>query len=577
MRRTVRPAAAHWRAAWVASPPWARALWVLVVGMAAVSSAWLGLVLGDPGSLLTAAAVSYIIVPIGAAVLLVSSGLRRSGPGSMAWVVIGAGVALWAMGETIWQYYIAYLGVEVPYPGMADVFYVAAYPVMFIGVVMLPHVRGRRWERVRLGLDVVAGTVAVSALFWTFFLADVISLDSSAGRLENLVNLGYPVGDLMLLVATMILATRRSQLQFDGRILLLAAGMALTALADVLYVYQIAAGTYSEVGPLDTLWLASYGLFAVAALLVAGPTRLRDQADRPGRVWPLIAPYSAIIVLFVLTLGELGGQATTLQIATALVGILIIVRQGVAIRETRDIVEKQRNDLVASISHELRTPLTAMKGFIEILDDQPDLDRTERLEMISIVNTQTNHLARIVGDLVEVARDKLESTRLSYHTVHVADLVDSAIGMLTGTSPVGITSHVPPDLTIDGDTDRLRQVLVNYLTNAERYGHGIVEVHARGVDSGLTLIEVHDNGPGIPKKFEVTIWDRFERGAHTYLSKVQGSGLGLAIARQLVAAHHGKTGHRQSERLGGACFWLMVPMRSSVAIPAAAEHSTVGG
>jgi signal transduction histidine kinase len=385
------------------------------------------------------AAVSYIIVPIGAAVLLVSSGLRRSGPGSMAWAVIGAGVALWAMGEVIWQYYIAYLGVEVPYPGMADVFYVAAYPVMFIGVVMLPHVRGRKWERVRLGLDVVAGTVAVSALFWTFFLADVISLDSTAGTLENLVNLGYPVGDLMLLVATMILATRRSQLQFDGRILLLATGMALTAIADVLYVYQIEAGTYSEVGPLDTLWLTSYGLFAGAALLVAGPTRLRDQADRPGRVWPLVAPYSAIIVLFALTLGELGGQATTLQIATALVGLLIIVRQGVAIRETRDIVEKQRNDLVASISHELRTPLTAMKGFIEILDDQPDLDRTERLEMISIVNTQTNHLARIVGDLVEVARDKLESTRLSYHTVHVADLVDSAIGMLTG-APLRLAS-----------------------------------------------------------------------------------------------------------------------------------------
>ena len=72
-------------------------------------------------------------------------------------------------------------------------------------------------------------------------------------------------------------------------------------------------------------------------------------------------------------------------------------------------------------------------------------------------------------------------------------------------------------------------------------------------------MEVQDNGPGIPKKYAVTIWDRFERGAHTYLSRVQGSGLGLAIARQLVNAHGGHTGHRSSDRLGGACFWLSIP------------------
>ena len=78
MRRTVRLASTHWRAAWKASPPWARVLWVLVVGTAAVSSTWLGLLLGDPASLITVGAVSYLVVPIGAAVLLVSSGLRRA-------------------------------------------------------------------------------------------------------------------------------------------------------------------------------------------------------------------------------------------------------------------------------------------------------------------------------------------------------------------------------------------------------------------------------------------------------------------------------------------------------------------
>lgn len=239
----------------------------------------------------------------------------------------------------------------------------------------------------------------------------------------NFINLAYPVGDLILLLALMILATRRSQLQFDGRLVVLALGMLVTAVADIAYLFQLEADTYAEGGRLDGLWLVSYAMFTLAALLVAGPVKLREQADRPGRIWPLVAPYTAVAILFALTMGEVGGQTTILQTATAVVGLMIIARQGVAIRETRAVVEKQRNDLVASISHELRTPLTAMAGFAEILDQEPDLDPFERAEMISIVNSQTKHITRIVGDLVEVARDRLDATTLTFTTTDAVALV----------------------------------------------------------------------------------------------------------------------------------------------------------
>lgn len=147
--------------------------------------------------------------------------------------------------------------------------------------------------------------------------------------------------------------------------------------------------------------------------------------------------------------------------------------------------------------------------------------------------------------------------------------------MLTkAASTAHITTHIQPGLTITADVDRIRQVLVNYLTNADRYGHGVVEVHGHTLPNGETALEVHDNGPGIPKRYEVTVWDRFERGAHTYLSAVQGSGLGLAIARQLVSAHHGRTGHRPSERLSGACFWLTLPITTPTIQPAHAATTT---
>lgn len=537
-----------------------RLIWLAVVAWAFVGSAMLALQVGGADVSFSVSVWTYAVVPAASGFVLAWAAIRGRRPGWLAWTLIGLGVLAWGIGEIIWVYYSGLLEVEVPYPGWADVFYVGAYPLVFAGVLMLPHVHARKWERARLSLDALAGTVAISALMWTFYLKDAIYLDSEAGLLENFINLAYPVGDLILLVGLLVLATRRSQYQFDGRLLMLALATFLTTVADIAYVFQVEAGTYVDGGRLDALWLLDYGLYAVAAVLVAGPVKLREQADLPTRLWPMIAPYTAVAVLFAITMGELGGQATALQIATAVVGLLIIVRQAVAIRETREVVEKQRNNLVASISHELRTPLTAMSGFTDILDADPDLDPAERAEMISIVNAQTKHLSRIVGDLVEVARDKLENTTLTYTTIDVAELVDSAIGMLTnGASDAHISTNIQPGLTITGDEDRIRQVLVNYLTNAGRYGNGTVRVEARKTSDSETIIEVHDDGPGIPKKHEVTIWDRFERGEHTYLSKVQGSGLGLAIARQLIAAHNGHTGHHTSEQLGGACFWLTLP------------------
>ena len=474
--------------------------------------------------------------------------------------MIGLGIFFWGIGELIWVAYSGMLRVEVPYPGWADVFYVGAYPFIFAGVLMLPHMHTRKWERVRLSLDALAGTVAVAAIMWTFYLRDAIYLDPEAGLLENSINLAYPVGDVILLVGLVVLATRRSKYQFDGRLLLLALATLLTTVADIAYVFQSEAGTYVDGGRLDALWLLDYGLYAAAALLVAGPPRFRAQADRPSRFLAMIAPYGAVVVLLALTLSELRSQSTVLQAATALVGLLIILRQGVAIRETREVIERQRNDLVASISHELRTPLTAMAGFTEIVLEDNSMDQTERAELLSIVKDQTDHLSRIVGDLVEVARDNLSTTDLSYSTIDATTLVESAVDIAGNDSPhSSIAAMLSPDLAITGDADRLRQVLVNFLTNAIRYGGGSVEVRVAENLRGDVTVEVHDDGPGIPKKHELTIWDRFDRGPQTYMSATQGSGLGLSIARQLIAAHGGQTGHRRSELLGGACFWFELP------------------
>lgn len=98
------------------------------------------------------------------------------------------------------------------------------------------------------------------------------------------------------------------------------------------------------------------------------------------------------------------------------------------------------------------------------------------------------------------------------------------------------------------DHSRLHQVLVNLLTNAVRYGQGEIHVLAHTTGTGVA-VEVHDDGPGIAKKHEAIVWERFERGAHRLDSTIPGSGIGLSIARSLVTAHGGALAYSRSSRL----------------------------
>jgi signal transduction histidine kinase len=119
---------------------------------------------------------------------------------------------------------------------------------------------------------------------------------------------------------------------------------------------------------------------------------------------------------------------------------------------------------------------------------------------------------------------------------------------------------------VDADPDRLHQILVNLLTNAVRYGKHRILLRV-GRDGADVLFRVHDDGPGVPKRFEAAIWQRFERGAHRRGSSVDGLGIGLPIARVLVEAHGGTITQHRSEVYGGACFEFTIP----VPVPAASS------
>ena len=211
----------------------------------------------------------------------------------------------------------------------------------------------------------------------------------------------------------MVLAMRRSEQAIDMRIFLLAGGVALTTVADVIFSLQTAAGTYVEWAPLDGLWLFSYGLIALAAWFVTRPTVPQAATYRSMKGWRLAAPYSAVALLFGVRLITSSGNDLVLNITTTLVAGLLVLRQNVAIRERGELLERQRDDLVASVSHELRTPLTGIQGYAQLLSESWDiLSADDRREMLETISTQSNHLGHIVSDLIDVARDRLQNVKL---------------------------------------------------------------------------------------------------------------------------------------------------------------------
>ncbi len=346
----------------------------------------------------------YPIASVASAAFLIGSASRCRGQERWAWIVLGLGVGFWALGECAWQGYVIG-GIEVPYPGLADIFYVLGYPLMLAGVLLLPHLRSGRYERLRLTLDATVGTVALSIVMWVTYLSRVVAWDSGTGFLENAINAFYPAGDVILLVAVMILALRRSEYRYDPRLLAISGALVATAAADIIYYAQVEAGTYADGSWLDALWLASYAAFLVAAYLNTRPRPATETTYGTTRWWQLVAPYAAVIALFGLTLSKIDGTDALLNWASILVGGLIIARQGVAIKENREVVEKQRDDLVASVSHELRTPLTAVQGYAQLLaEDWEGLGEEDRHYLVSMVESQAGHLGRIVTDLIETAR-----------------------------------------------------------------------------------------------------------------------------------------------------------------------------
>ena len=480
---------------------------------------------------------------------------RHDGRERLAWQLIGIGLAIGGAG-VVAVISATLAGFDPPAFGPLDTFFLLAYSMVLAGFFTLPHLHGPV-GKLRVLLDALVGAVSVTVGVWVWLFQDLFQAVRDAPLWEVVIAMAYPVLDVGLLVGVMVVTLRRSTLRFDPRMMLFGLGVFAMAAADFLLFRTGVGSTFAAAEPFMPLNLLATSCFLFAGLTLDRRPR-REYAERRTPWWAMVAPYGAAAALLAMLVAAVIESAPGMETVELLVGAivvvaLIVIRQAVSIRENRIMVEQQRGALVSSISHELRTPLTAMVGFLDILRD-PDqhMDPDARRDMLDIVDQQAIYMARIVSDLIMLNRIDPD-LQLQQRLVPVGDVVRSAVASLDVDVTPGIRLEIDPDLEGFFDPGRIQQVLVNLLINAARYGGPTRLLVARKAANDL-VFEIHDDGEGVPKRYEYAIWERFERGSHRYDAGVPGSGIGLAIVAMLVRAHQGTVGYRRSERLGGACF-----------------------
>jgi len=226
-------------------------------------------------------------------------------------------------------------------------------------------------------------------------------------------------------------------------------------------------------------------------------------------------------------------------------------------------LEQARKDFVANVSHELKTPVTSIKGFLETLLDGGALDDTENAQrFLGKVAKHTERLTAIIDDLLYLSRLEHEGEEIPRRSVHLSGVVEACLADFEHAArarEITLRAVVEAPHRVRGDESLLRRALDNLVDNAIKYSRpgGAVEVRLRRSDDTV-LVEVADQGIGIPEAHLPRITERFYRVDAGRSRAMGGTGLGLAIVKHVALVHHGVL-HIASAEGTGSTFTLRFP------------------
>ncbi|MFD0589965.1 ATP-binding protein [Paenibacillus sp. GCM10027627] len=226
--------------------------------------------------------------------------------------------------------------------------------------------------------------------------------------------------------------------------------------------------------------------------------------------------------------------------------------------------EKLKSDFISSISHELRTPLTSIKGWSETLKESEPADDGEEVKLgLSIISKETERLSGLVEDLLDFSKLSARTMELHTETLDLNGPVKETVDQLTvreeGTKVRLLSSYGAGPIVVNGDANRLKQVIINLIDNAFKFtpAGGTVRV-STGIEDETAFVTIADTGEGIEPEDLPHVMEKFYKASFSH----GGSGLGLAICKEIVELHGGKIAI-DSERGAGTIVKLTLPISRS--------------
>ncbi len=241
-------------------------------------------------------------------------------------------------------------------------------------------------------------------------------------------------------------------------------------------------------------------------------------------------------------------------------GMLLVIRDVTRMRQ----LEQLRQDFVANVSHELKTPLTSIRGYIELLRSSPR-DEMTRQQFYEIIDIESERLLTLISDMLQLSEIENRGRQMPGYDSHcdartVATEVLSQLEPIAAEREVRLHSDVPEGIEIPAAAGRVRQLLTNLLGNALTYNRpgGDVWLTVSAIRDRL-VIEVRDNGIGIPPEHQARIFERFYRVHKERSRSLGGTGLGLSIVKHIVSLYDGQI-TLDSEPGSGSIFTIQIPL-----------------
>ncbi|MFD2513751.1 ATP-binding protein [Pontibacter locisalis] len=234
-------------------------------------------------------------------------------------------------------------------------------------------------------------------------------------------------------------------------------------------------------------------------------------------------------------------------------------------------LDELKDEFLSTVTHELRTPLTSIRALSEILYDNPEMEREDQEHFLHTIVKESERLTRLITQVLDLERFESGKQKLSLAPVQMQEVINEsveALGQLVEEKNIELIVDVQQNMpAINGDKDRLIQVMVNLVSNAIKFcspSEGRIIVSSYYIDGDIK-VNVVDNGKGIAAEFQKQIFDKFYQAQNQNILKPEGSGLGLAICKKIIESHQGRV-WVESEPGKGAKFSFVLPAKATAPV-----------